>query len=83
MGNIIYVTDSKNTCVYVFNGSGQFLFSFEKKSNSKDQVERSLSSSTAIAINSEDYVHISESNIGDSIYDKEGCFVKAFGACGN
>ena len=33
-----------------------------------------------IAIDSEDYVYISESNFGASIFDKEGCFVKA---CGN
>ena len=27
----IYVTDSMNTCAYVFNESGQFLFSFGKR----------------------------------------------------
>ena len=65
-------------CAYVFNESGKFLFSFGKKGSSRDRG--SLSSHTAIAIDSEDYVYISESNFGVSIFDKEGCFVKA---CGN
>ena len=39
-----------------------------------------LSSPTAIAINSEYYVYISKSNLGVSIFNKEGCFVKAFWA---
>ena len=76
-GNI-YVTNSMNTCAYVFNVSGQFLFSFGKRGSSRDRG--SLSSPTAIAIDSDDYVYISESNFGVSIFDKEGCFVKA---CGN
>ena len=76
VGNV-YVTDSKNTCVYVFNENGQFLFQFGKKGNSRDRG--SLSSPTAIAIDREDYVYISESNVGVSIFDKDGCFVKAFG----
>ena len=32
----------------------------------------------AIAIDSEEYVYISKSNFG--VVDKEGCFIKAFGA---
>ena len=82
VGNV-YVIDSKNTCLYVFNESVLFLFHFgKKKSFSRDRG--SLSSlHTAIAIDSEDYVYISESNVGISIFDKNGCFVKAFGACGN
>ena len=39
----------------------------------------SLSSPTAIAIDREDYVYVSESNVGVSVFDKEGCFMKAFG----
>ena len=80
MGNI-YVTDSKNTCVFVFDGSGRFLFRFGKKGTMRERG--SLSSPTAIAIDKEDYVYISESNVGVSIFNKEGCFVRAFGACGN
>ena len=76
-----YVTDSKNTCVYVFDESGQYLFSFGRKGNSRDRG--SLSSPTAIAIDSEDYVYISESNVGVSIFDCNGCFVKAFGVHGS
>ena len=75
VGNI-YVTDSKTTCVYVymFDQSGQFL---GKKGNSRDRG--SLSSPTAITIDRDDYVYVSKSNVGVSIFDKEGCFVRAFG----
>ena len=41
-----------------------------------------LLSPTAIAIDSKDlyiYVSVCESNFGVSIFDKEGCFMKAFG----
>ena len=76
VGNV-YVTDSKNTCVNVFDQSGKCLFRFGKKGNLRDRGN--LSSPTAITIDREDYVYVSESNIGVSIFDKEGCFVKAFG----
>jgi DNA-binding beta-propeller fold protein YncE len=75
------MTDSKNACVYVFNKSEKFLFSFGRKGNSRDRG--SLSSPTAIAIDSEDYVYISESNVGVSIFDSNGNFMKAFGVCKN
>jgi DNA-binding beta-propeller fold protein YncE len=74
-----YVTDSKNACVYVFNESGQFLFTFGRKGSLRDRG--SLSSPTAIAIDSEDYVYISESNVGVSIFDSNGNFMKAFSVC--
>ena len=67
--------------MYVFDESGQYLFSFGRKGNSRDRG--SLSSPTAIAIDSEDYVYISESNVGVSIFDCNGCFVKAFGVRGS
>ena len=67
--------------MYVFDESGQFLFSFGRKGTSRDRG--SLSSPTAIAIDSEDYVYISESNVGVSIFDCNGCFVKAFGVRGS
>ena len=66
-----------STCVYVFNESAKFLFSFRKKGSLRDRG--SLLSPTAIAIDSEDYIYISQSNFSVSIFDKEGCFVKAFG----
>ena len=78
-----YVTNSKNTCVYVFEESGQFLFSFGRKGNLRDRGSLDLSSPTAIAIDSEDYVYISESNVGVSIFDCNGCFVKALGVRGS
>jgi streptogramin lyase len=63
----------------VFNESGQFLFSFGRKGSLRDRG--SLSSPTAIAIDSEDYVYISESNVGVSIFDSNGNFMKAFSVC--
>ena len=77
----VYVTDSKNNCVYVFDQDGKFLFSFGKKGSSSDRG--SMSSPTAIAIDHEDYVYISGSNVGVSIFDREGCFVRAFGIRGD
>ena len=79
-GNV-YVTDNRNSCVHVFDCSGKFLFSFGKKGSSSDRGI--ISSPVAIAIDHEDYVYISGSNIGVSIFDREGCFVRAFGIRGD
>ena len=79
-GNI-YVTDNRNSCVHVFDCNGKFLFSFGKKGSSRDRG--TISSPVAIAIDHEDYVYISGSNIGVSIFDREGCFVRAFGIRGD
>jgi hypothetical protein len=65
----------------VFNESGQFLFSFGRKGNLRDRG--SLSSPTAIAIDREDYVYVSKSSVGVSLFDSNGCFVKSLGIRGN
>ena len=54
-----------SVCSYVFEESGQFLFNFGRRGSSRDRG--SLSSPTAIAIDSKDYVYVSESNVGVSI----------------
>ena len=77
----VYVTDTRNDCIHVFNEDGKFLFTFGKKGSSSDRG--SLSSPTAIAIDHEDYVYVSGSNVGVSIFDREGCFVRAFGPRGD
>ena len=77
----VYVTDCRNHCVHVFHCNGKFLFSFGKKDGSSDRGN--ISSPVAIAIDHEDYVYVSGSHIGVSIFDREGCFVRAFGTCGD
>ena len=81
-GGNVYVTDCRNDCVYVFNSDGRFLFRFGKKGSICSKDRGNLSSPVAISIDHEDYVYVSGSKVGVSIFDREGCFVRAFGACG-
>ena len=77
----VYVTDERHNSVQVFDFEGRFIFRFGKKETSTERG--GLSSPVAIAIDQEDYVYVSSSNVTVSIFDKEGCFVRAFGSCGD
>ena len=74
----VYVTDKGKDCVHVFDCDGKFLFQIM---NCGDRW--SISSPVAIAIDHEDYVYISGSSVGVSIFNREGCFVRAFGIRGD
>ena len=77
----VYVTDTKNHCIHVFSRDGKYLFNFGRKGNSSDRG--TLSSPAAIAIDYEDYVYVSGDDVGVSIFDSEGNFIRAFGDRGD
>ena len=78
---LVYVTDKKNNCIHIFDQSGKFLLSFGRKGSSNDRD--TFSSPIAIAIDHEDYVYIGTYRDRVSIFDREGCFIRAFGDCGD
>ena len=76
----VYVTDRRHNCIYVFDASGKFLFEFGQRGHSRDRGR--ISSPVAIAIDQQDYVYISGSYIGVSIFDRQGVFIRSFGESG-
>ena len=73
------MTDSKTTCEYMYSTRVENFSSVLEKRVQLKRLQQSLSP-IAIAIDNEEYVYISKSNLGVSIFDKEGSFIKAFGA---
>ena len=78
-GAYSYLISAICQSAYLFNESDNSSSILGKKGLSRDRG--SLSSPTAIAIDSNNYVYISKSNVGVSIFDREGCFVKALNVC--
>ena len=73
-GNL-YVSDTDNDCVQVFDCKGQFLFAFRKKGASKQ-----LSSPYGIYVDSDQFVYVcEEGNECVSVFKTSGEFVTSFG----
>ena len=78
----LYVTDSRNCKVQVYNQNGRFKFAFGKKSSSRHYSRGDLSRPHAITVNREDLVCIGDENGIVSIFSKKGKFLRSFGGSG-
>ena len=79
----LFVTDSYNYNVQVFNHKGRFLFTFGKNARSRNYVRGALSSPNGIAIDHEDFVYVGGRDGVISIFDRKGNFVRSFGGTGD
>ena len=76
---IVYVTDSRGSCVQKFSISGQYIGQFSSLGLRKGKLDEPY----GIAIDDKDYVYVSESYLQRvSIFTSKGKFVQYFHTCG-
>ena len=77
---LIYVTDSMNFRVQVFNPDGSFLTSFGKPGDGSGN----LSKPKGIAVDSEGHIYVVDSHFDNvQIFDRDGNLLLVFGGSGN
>ncbi|MBZ0166434.1 MAG: 6-bladed beta-propeller, partial [Candidatus Omnitrophica bacterium] len=75
-GGKIYIADTGNNRVQVFDGSGQFLFTFGKRGSKNGQFD----GPAGIAVNSRGFIYVSDTdNNRIQMFNRDGIFMLAFG----